>query len=147
MSETKNKGGRPKAEINLEQVSLLAKYGCTHQEIAAVIGISYSTWKRHLKDNPQIKESLTDGALQLKANLRRKQIELALKGDKTMLIWLGKNILGQADKQHIEQQNLEPLIIVRDTTDESADESIRQSGEVSRSGSGSEIRKDLSRTH
>jgi hypothetical protein len=27
--------------------------------------------------------------------LRRKQMELALKGDRTMLIWLGKQRLGQ----------------------------------------------------
>lgn len=31
-------------------------------------------------------------------SLRRKQFELALAGDRTMLIWLGKQYLGQADK-------------------------------------------------
>ena len=29
--------------------------------------------------------------------LRRKQIEVAMSGNHTMLIWLGKNMLGQSD--------------------------------------------------
>jgi len=37
------------------------------------------------------------GRAQTKQALRKKQIDLALSGDKTMLIWLGKNILGQSD--------------------------------------------------
>jgi hypothetical protein len=32
-----------------------------------------------------------------KQRLRKAQLDLALKGDRVMLIWLGKNILGQAE--------------------------------------------------
>ena len=32
-----------------------------------------------------------------KQRLRKAQLDLALNGDKTMLIWLGKNILGQQE--------------------------------------------------
>jgi hypothetical protein len=33
--------------------------------------------------------------------LRRKQLEKAMGGDSTMLIWLGKNMLGQSDKSEV----------------------------------------------
>ena len=36
-------------------------------------------------------------------SLRAKQFEMAMQGDKTMLVWLGKQYLGQTDKRHLEQ--------------------------------------------
>lgn len=36
-----------------------------------------------------------------KISLRRKQFQKALAGDTTLLIWLGKNMLGQSDKNEI----------------------------------------------
>jgi hypothetical protein len=37
-TKKKNKGGRPKKEINLEQLEALAMIQCTDEEIAAVLG-------------------------------------------------------------------------------------------------------------
>jgi hypothetical protein len=36
--------------------------------------------------------------LETNQRLRRAQLKLALNGDRSMLIWLGKNILGQSDQ-------------------------------------------------
>jgi hypothetical protein len=36
-----------------------------------------------------------------KAALRRRQFQSAMDGNPTMLIWLGKNWLGQTDKQEV----------------------------------------------
>ena len=147
MDEPKKKVGRPQAEIDLEQVERLAAIDCTEPEIAAVLGIDYATWKRHKKRNPDIVETVERGKENGKASLRRLQWKTASEGNPTMQIWLGKQRLGQQDKKHIEQQQLEPLVIVTDRTDESADEGIRKQAEVSGAGCGEEVRKDLPRTH
>ena len=147
MNEPKKKVGRPQAEIDLEQVERLAAIDCTEPELAAVLGIDYATWKRHKKRNPDIVETVERGKENGKASLRRLQWKTASEGNPTMQIWLGKQRLGQQDKKHIEQQQLEPLVIVTDRTDESADEGIRKQAEVSGAGSGEEVRKDLPRTH
>lgn len=67
--------------------------GCTMEEIASVIGVSKDTIERRCR------EDINLGKQQGKVSLRRKQFELAYKGDRVMLIWLGKQYLGQADKQ------------------------------------------------
>jgi len=43
------------------------------------------------------------------ANLRRKQMELALKGDRVMLIWLGKQELGQVERSEVMTRELPPI--------------------------------------
>ena len=95
--------GRKPIEINQEQVTRLAAIGCTNEEIASVVGCSHDTLVRRFK------ELLAEGRLQGKASLRRKQFELALSGNTTMLIWLGKQVLGQADKQEILQTG--PIVL------------------------------------
>lgn len=95
--------GRKPIDINPEQVTRLAAIGCTNEEIASVVGCSHDTLVRRFK------EVLAEGRLQGKASLRRKQFELALAGNTTMLIWLGKQVLGQSDKQEITQTG--PIIL------------------------------------
>jgi hypothetical protein len=73
-------------------LDLLASYGLSTAEIAAVLGCSSDTLERNYK------EEMKTGKLKAKAGLRRKQFELAMQGNVTMLIWLGKNMLGQSDK-------------------------------------------------
>lgn len=85
-----------KKEINPEQVQKLAAIGCTDVEIGEIIGCSHDTLTRRFKDE------LITGRANGKASLRRKQYEQALSGNVAMLIWLGKQYLGQTDKQAIE---------------------------------------------
>ena len=144
MNEPKKKVGRPQAEIDLEQVERLAAIDCTEPEIAAVLGIDYATWKRHKKRNPDIAETVERGKENGKASLRRLQWKTASEGNPTMQIWLGKQRLGQQDKKHIEQQNMEPLIIVTDKSDQSTDEGISKRESISSVSGGSALRKDIS---
>jgi hypothetical protein len=74
-----------------EDVFKLAAMGCTDSEIARWFGIEESTLKYNFS------EIIAKGREQLKQSLRRAQIRLAMSGNATMLIWLGKNILGQSD--------------------------------------------------
>jgi hypothetical protein len=81
--------------IDPAQVKKLAAIGCTNVEIADIVGCSHDTLSRRFK------AELTEGRSQGKASLRRKQWDVALTGNVTMLIWLGKQVLGQSDKQEI----------------------------------------------
>ena len=92
-----------KKDINPEQVQKLAGIGCTNKEIADIVGCSHDTLTRRFS------EDLEAGRRQGKASLRRKQYELAMSGNAAMLIWLGKQVLGQSEKQEITQTG--PIVL------------------------------------
>lgn len=83
---------RPLAEIDPKVVEKLASINCTMVEIAAVVGCSVDTLERRFADI--IKEGRAKG----RSSLRRLQWEAAQKGNTSMLIWLGKQLLGQTEK-------------------------------------------------
>ena len=89
--------GRPKAQLDLDKIKKLASIGLTVAEIAAVEGVCKRTLERNCLDTVDI------GRLTMNASLRRKQYECAMSGNVTMLIWLGKQHLEQADKHVIDQ--------------------------------------------
>ena len=86
------KVGRPKAQLDAGMIERLASIGCPNSEIAAVVGCSVATLDRNYVD------VIHKGRENLKTRLRKKQIEVALTGNVSMLIWLGKQILGQSEK-------------------------------------------------
>lgn len=94
----KRKVGRPKKEINLTLVEDLAMIQCTQQEIADIVGVSLNTLKKQSQFLTLYKKGQTEG----KKSLRRKQFEKAGEGNTTMLIWLGKQYLGQRDFREAE---------------------------------------------
>lgn len=83
--------GDNKKVIDPKEVEKLASIGMKNSEIADWLDIDDSTLNYNFKQN------LTKGRLQLNQSLRQAQIRLALSGNATMLIWLGKNILGQSE--------------------------------------------------
>jgi hypothetical protein len=87
---------RSKIPVDPHLVEVLAGVGCTNTEIATITGCSSATISRRFAKN------LTKGRDDLKMRLRKKQLDLALAGDRTMLIWLGKQYLDQTEKQKIE---------------------------------------------
>lgn len=90
--------GRPWAVIDPDVVERAAMIGCTNDEIAAVVGVVESTLSKHMKINPAIQAAITHGRALGRSTLRRMQWQEATKGNTTMLIWLGKQMLGQMDK-------------------------------------------------
>lgn len=84
-------------EIDPKQVERMAACGCTDSEIAYIMQVSEAHLRRHYR------AALDQGRANLRRRLRRKQIELARKGSVPMLIWLGKQYLGQSDRQTIQQ--------------------------------------------
>ena len=85
--------GRPKKyDIDTNQVEQLASFGCTNTEIASFFGCSSDLLEKSYS------EFLTKGRDKGKIRLRQLQMRCAENGNVAMLIWLGKNMLGQSDR-------------------------------------------------
>lgn len=83
--------GKTRRVVFPNDVYRLANIGCTDREIALWFDMSESTLRYNFS------EILEKGREDLKQSLRRAQLKLALNGNAVMLIWLGKNILGQQE--------------------------------------------------
>tara|TARA_A100001515_G_scaffold58060_1_gene45863 strand:- start:3 stop:305 length:303 start_codon:yes stop_codon:yes gene_type:complete len=80
-----------KYNIKGEEVQKLSKFGMTNVEIADFFGCDESLIRKSYS------EYLTKGRAEMKLRLRQLQWKSAEKGNAVMLIWLGKQILGQSD--------------------------------------------------
>lgn len=91
---------RPKKDIDKKQFENLCGLHCTKQEICDWFDLTDKTLDRWCKET--YRKSFSEIYKQKKSNgnlsLRRKQMEVALSGNVSMLIFLGKNYLGQTDK-------------------------------------------------
>ncbi len=98
--ETKKRPvGRPKRVFTQEQIdemTELALGGCQNNTIANIMDIPKETLVVNFG------QLLTKKRCERKYSLRKKQDAAAEKGNPALLIFLGKNELGQRDKQDIE---------------------------------------------
>jgi hypothetical protein len=90
--------GVSKKQINYETVEKLAGLHCTDWEIAYIVGVSPSTFSRRKKSDKRLCEALEKGHATGNMTLRRLQMKSARRGAAAILIWLGKQYLGQTDK-------------------------------------------------
>ncbi len=89
--------GKPQTKIDLAQLEKLCMMQCTDEEIAYFFGTHTKTIERRRKVE-EFAYAMECGKAKGRISLRRKQWQLAEAGDKTMLIWLGKQYLGQQDR-------------------------------------------------
>jgi len=103
--------GRPLIEINWTEFDKLCGIQCTLREIAAWFECSEDTIERACVREKEMSfaELYSKKAGKGKISIRRKQYEVALGGNTTMLIWLGKQYLGQSEKQTISPES-DPFI-------------------------------------
>jgi hypothetical protein len=96
---------RPEIPIDWDKVDYLLKAGCLGTELAAKFAMHPDTFYRRVEEKYSM--GFTDYMQQMRADgdacIRAKQYEKALKddGDNTMLIWLGKNRLGQRNEDKL----------------------------------------------
>jgi len=104
ITKRKMKMGRPAKEINLVELDKLCAMQCTEAEIADWFDVSVDTIERRLieKTDLTFAEYFKQKRGKGKVSLRRKQMQVALGGNPTMLIWLGKQYLEQKDKHDVE---------------------------------------------
>lgn len=98
--------GRPRIDLDLDKLRDLAGLQCTLAEIASLLDCSEDTLQRH----PEYMAVIASARVMGKMSVRRSQYVLAVAGDKTMLIWLGKQWLGQRDQATVETRELPPLM-------------------------------------
>ena len=91
--------GRNKTVIPEQKVAELAKLHCTNKEMADFFDVPLQTFMDNFRD------IITKNRLITKQRLRSKQLEVALNGDRTMLIWLGKQMLGQSESPLTNEDN------------------------------------------
>ena len=95
---------RPKKyNIDTNQVKKLASLGCTNTEMGDFFGCSPDLLEKSYS------EYLTKGRAEQRIRLRQLQWKSAERGNVTMQIFLGKNMLGQQDRIE-ENQVEEPLV-------------------------------------
>jgi|TARA_R100001460_G_scaffold36495_1_gene70058 hypothetical protein len=91
---------RPKKyQIDTSQLQKLATLGCTNKEMADFFGCSADLLEKSYS------EFLIKGRAEQKMRLRQLQWKACENGNVSMLIFLGKNMLGQQDR--IEETQLE----------------------------------------
>jgi len=84
--------GRPRKDINLDELEKLASLQCTYEELAAFFDCDKST----LSKNKDYSTRIAKGREKGKMSLRRSQFKLAER-NAAMAIWLGKQYLGQRE--------------------------------------------------
>ena len=96
--------GRPPKPIDGEMIERLAALFASQEDIALIVGCSVDTLARRYAD------VIAKGRAHARTSLRRAQFEVAIKGNPYMLAWLGKQILGQADR--LDHTGAVPLSVV-----------------------------------
>jgi hypothetical protein len=98
---TGNPPGRPKKNFNKKVFESACACWCTEEEICAKFNTDDMTLNRWCKETYGVgfseiyKQKMLSGV----SAIRSKQLQVALSGNVTMLIWLGKQKLGQTEKQ------------------------------------------------
>jgi transcriptional regulator with XRE-family HTH domain len=90
--------------LRKNSVEELAARGCTIEEIAGILGVNRDT----VSDN--FSAEVARGRNRLAEQLRGRQVDLAMNGSVPLLIWLGKQYLGQSDRQ--EQKITEEVVTI-----------------------------------
>jgi hypothetical protein len=105
--------GRPKIDIDFTTVDKLCGLQCTGEEIAAFLDVSYDTLCRRCKEEKGIgfADYFDIKRSRGKISLRRNQFTAAESGNVTMLIWLGKQYLGQRDQLDLEHSGKDGMPI------------------------------------
>lgn len=114
-------GRPPKSEFSKEFQEIAGKmagYGCTDQEIADVLMVSLNTLRSAYEKNPAFSKKIQKFRGECKRLLRAKQLEIAIGGSEKLLIWLGKQFLGQAEKQQVDLETKGGIALIPETADD-----------------------------
>lgn len=98
--------GRPRKQIDLEQVEEMAAEFCTQEEISADMGFERTLFHRRA----DVRQAFINGANQARMSLRHMLFRAAQSGDRSVLIFLAKNELGYSDNPEglkLEREKLE----------------------------------------
>lgn len=94
------KAGRKIIEIDFDQLEKLCALQCTLKEVANFFECSEDTIMRRVREETGLDFAtfFSQKSEKGRVSLRRKMWEMALKGDRVMLIWISKQHLGFSEK-------------------------------------------------
>ncbi len=95
-------------KINYDLIHEMGKLDCTHQELAALTGYTRQNIDLLVEEDESFKNAFESGKSIGKLSLRRLQRRRAEDGHVSMLIFLGKQSLGQRDKQEVITHDFDP---------------------------------------
>ena len=111
--------------LNLKEIQRLSAIGMSIDSIAHRIGVSPNWLHDKKKLDYDLERAIIDGQYEFEDNLRSVQARLALSGHPGMLIWLGKQFLGQSDKQENKTETTVNIVLqnaMKELRDMSADD-------------------------
>jgi hypothetical protein len=114
-------GGRPRTELEdkmfngWEQLEALIPWA-TGEYIANMFEIDYDTLNRRIQERYSMSFSELKALKQegIRLTLFKKQLDVALQGNPALLIWMGKQYLGQTEKvqtENIEAKDTQALVV------------------------------------
>jgi len=111
------RGGRPRRELNEQErkyFEAMCSAGVPAEDIAEALSIDCDTLaaicKRHYGMGFSVYREQKRG--KGRAALAQKQFQVAMTGNPTMLIWLGKQWLGQSDRHEVGGPGGKPIPLV-----------------------------------
>lgn len=106
--------GRPRKVIDFKMLDRLCEIQCTIDEICSVLDVTDATLNARCQErfgcdfSVYYEQRRSHG----KVSLRRMQYIKAMSGNTTLLMWLGKQWLGQAEKTQLSGDKEKPLSVM-----------------------------------
>ena len=85
---------KQKIQLDIDDIRELASEGNTIEDISTLLGVSNTV----IVENKEYKQAYEMGLCDMRATLRHSQFQSAKSGNTSMLIWLGKVVLGQREE-------------------------------------------------
>ena len=95
-----NSVGRPKKELDWKVLDAILQFGATLIDCSEMLSLSDDTIQNRIKKQYGItfSEYRHRKMSKMRVKLLQKQFDVAMSGNVALLIWLGKQHLGQSDK-------------------------------------------------
>jgi len=98
-----NKVGRPQKEMDWKLIDSILQFGARLVDCSEICEMSDDSIQRRIKEEFGLtfSEYREKKMSRIRMKLLQKQYDVAMAGNPAMLIWLGKNLLGQSDKTEV----------------------------------------------
>ena len=101
-TKSKGKVGQPEFVPDYQQLANVASLFPTDEELAVILGCSRRTIAKLKRHDERYIDVINDAQQRTRMKLRQKQMQLAMDGNVSMLMFLGKLKLGQEDQSKLE---------------------------------------------
>jgi len=111
--------GRPKTILDPQKAEIFGRFRATYETMADYFQCSEQTIRRTMQDeDSEFCKAYKTAIANTKMALSEMQLKKAMEGNVTMLIWLGKQYLGQSDKTEIDHTSKGEQIVLNITSKE-----------------------------